>query len=276
MRTKAFGLLLLISLALTPAPASAQWWREILQGKPRQAAPATECVFDHCDQPNGAGTVPATPAAPAQQTAPPPPPLPRAPQPVPSSNVAPGNFDFYVLSLSWSPGFCDTNAGASSKSQCDAGSNAGFVVHGLWPQFEHGFPADCGGDEASRTALASTRGLFPDEGLARYEWRKHGTCTGKQAEDYFGDVRRVRQSIRIPDAFAAPREQQSFAPGDILRAFGEVNPQFRAGMGAVGCTRGELQEVRFCIAKDLSGFRPCPEVAAQSCRARQIAVPPLR
>ena len=270
MRSKALALLL-TGLAFAPAPASAQWWREILQGKPQPAAPATECVFDHCDQPDGAKTVPATPAAPAPSRPPP-----AAAQPVQPGNVAPGNFDFYVLSLSWSPGFCDTNSGASSKRQCDAGSNLGFVVHGLWPQFEHGFPADCGGPEASRNALALTRGVFPDEGLARYEWRKHGTCTGKAAEDYFADVRRVRQSIRIPDALAAPTEQQSFAPGDILRAFSQVNPQFRAGMGAVGCTRGELQEVRFCIAKDLSGFRPCPEVAAQSCRARQIAVPPLR
>ena len=275
MRLKALALLF-ACLACAPAPASAEWWREILQGKPRPAAPATECVFDHCDQPNGAKTVPAAPAAPAQEAAPAAPAPSRPPPPAPAAAVAPGSFDFYVLSLSWSPGFCDTNANASSKSQCDAGSNLGFVVHGLWPQNEHGYPADCGGPDPSRNALALTRGLFPDEGLARYEWRKHGTCTGKQAEDYFADVRRVRQSIRIPDAFAAPTEQQSFAPGDILRAFSQVNPQFRAGMGAVGCTRGELQEVRFCIAKDLSGFRPCPEVAAQSCRARQIAVPPLR
>src|SRR3977135_1905030 len=56
----------------------------------------------------------------------------------------PGDFDFYVLSLSWSSGFCETPAGARARGQCDASVNLGFVVHGLWPQDEHGYPSDCG------------------------------------------------------------------------------------------------------------------------------------
>ena len=251
MRLK--GLFLAIAVcAAAPALAQSPFFRV----KPR---PPAECVFDHCDPPAAAPAP--RPAAPAQ----------RIQQ---GGEVAPGKFDFYVLALSWSPGFCDTGGGA--KAQCDPGSNLGFVVHGLWPQNEHGFPSDCGGPEAPRSALALTRGVFPDEGLARYEWRKHGTCTGKTPESYFADIRQLRDSIKIPDAFVAPRESQTVAPGDVLRAFSEVNPQLRAGMGAIGCTRGELVELRLCLDKDLRGFRPCPEVARQSCRARQIAVPPVR
>jgi ribonuclease T2 len=57
---------------------------------------------------------------------------------------APGEFDFYVLSLSWSPSFCEAasergNSGRSQQAQC-GGRPFSFVVHGLWPQYERGFP----------------------------------------------------------------------------------------------------------------------------------------
>ena len=75
----------------------------------------------------------------------------RGPVPLSPLNVrslvgggTPGDFDYYVLSLSWSSGFCETPAGARAHGQCDAGANLGFVVHGLWPQYEHGYPSDCG------------------------------------------------------------------------------------------------------------------------------------
>ena len=55
-----------------------------------------------------------------------------------------GDFDFYVLSLSWSPTFCIKHKNLSqSEEQCKSGSDKGFVVHGLWPQFEHGYPRSC-------------------------------------------------------------------------------------------------------------------------------------
>lgn len=244
-----------LALAIASGPAFAQF-----RGKPQ---PAAECVFDHCDPPGK--------PAPSRPAAPPP-----AEDAAPSA-VAPGNFDFYVLSLSWSSGFCETNGAADGKSQCQAGANLGFVVHGLWPQYEHGFPSNCASSQnITRQALDQVRGLFPDEGLARYEWRKHGTCSGQSAQAYFADVRRAFRAIRIPDAFAAPRQEQTLAPADILRAFSTANPQLRSGMAAVGCTRGVLQEVRICLSKDLLGFRPCEEVARQSCRTRQVSVPPVR
>lgn len=229
------------------------------------------CVFDHCDPP-------AQVSAPAPRPpAPKPAPAPARPVDAGAVDIAPGDFDFYVLSLSWSSGFCETNDRSGSKGQCDVGSHLGFVVHGLWPQYEHGFPSNCDtGQPFTRQALTLAHGLFPDDGLARYEWGKHGTCTGKSSDAYFADIRRVVQSVKIPDAFVAPREEQTFAPADILRAFSVANPQLRAGMAAVGCKRGVLEEVRLCLTKDLRGFRPCQEVVRQSCPARQISVPPVR
>src|SRR5204863_5196855 len=57
---------------------------------------------------------------------------------------APGEFDFYVLSLSWSPSFCEAagergGSGKSQQIQC-GGRPYSFVVHGLWPQYDKSFP----------------------------------------------------------------------------------------------------------------------------------------
>ncbi len=164
-----------------------------------------------------------------------------------------------------------------ARNQCDTGANLGFVVHGLWPQYEHGFPSDCGPAARfpSRIALESARGLYPSEGLARHEWQKHGTCSGKSPTDYFADVRRARDSVVIPSPFAAPKEQKTWTPVDIARAFIAANPRLRPGMLGVACTGSVLQEVRICFSKDLRDFHACPEVSRQGCRVRGVSVPPV-
>ncbi len=190
---------------------------------------------------------------------------------------SPGNFDFYVFALSWSPSFCETPAAARARGQCETGAHLGFVVHGLWPQYAHGFPSDCSpaGRVPSRIALEGARDLYPSEGLARHEWAKHGTCSGKSPTDYFADVRRARDSVAIPFPFTAANEQQTWAPIDVMRAFIAANPRLRPGMLGVTCQHGELQEVRICFSKDLRQFQACPEISRQGCRAREISLPPM-
>ena len=189
----------------------------------------------------------------------------------------PGSFDFYVLALSWSPGFCATGGAEKARDQCDAGANLGFVVHGLWPQNTHGFPGDCGPAERSpsRQALETTRGVYPDVGLARYEWRKHGTCTGLSPTDYFAEVKSARDAVAIPQAFQTPRDAQTWAPLDIARTFTAANRGLRTDEMAVTCRQGTLEEVRICFAKDLKSFVACPEVARASCHAGGMTVPPV-
>ena len=193
----------------------------------------------------------------------------------PTGPSRPGEFDFYVLSLSWSPGFCATGGSEKGRAQCEPGAGKNFVVHGLWPQYEQGFPQDCGpaGRMPSRVALDAARDVYPDERLARYEWRKHGVCSGKSPSDYFADVRRARDTIAVPTQFATPRDDQTWAPIDIARAFEASNSRLRPGMSAVECKDGILQEVRFCMSKDLREFRACPEVSRRTCRAKEIRVP---
>jgi ribonuclease T2 len=259
------GLVVALVLLCCPAISQAQsFWDNFLRGPAPTRPAATPCVLDKCL--NGA---PQGPAQAAPDAAPAPPASP--------AMAAPGNFDFYLLTLSWSPGFCDTGGASKSPEQCGAGSNLGFVVHGLWPQFQHGYPSDCDPNRpVSRIALRETDGVFPNEGLARYEWRKHGTCTGLSAEAFFASVKRARDSIVIPAAFNAPREHQSVSPIDVQRAFAAANPGLRPESMAIGCARGELQDVRLCVSKDLRQFVNCPEVARATCRAQTIAVAPVR
>ena len=117
--------------------------------------------------------------------------------------------------------------------------------------------------------------FYPNDGLARHEWQKHGTCSGKSPTDYFADVRRARDLIVIPAPFVAAKEKQTWTPIDIARAFIAANSRLRPGMLGVTCTSGVLQEVRICLSKDLRDFHACPEVSRQGCRVREITVPPI-
>ena len=244
--------------------------------RPSQAV-ETPCVLDKCLKgPSGPAPEAAPTTAPPASTAAGSPARPDRVQRI--GPLAPGSFDFYLLALSWSPGFCDTGGDAKAPQQCADGARLGFVVHGLWPQNQHGFPSDCDSTarSPSRLALDSVTGLYPDVGLARYEWRKHGTCTGLSPTDYFAAVRRAREAVAVPDSLTSLAEPQTMAPLDLVRAFAGSNPGLRADMMAVTCRQGELEEVRICFSKDLRGFVSCPEVSRATCRTREITVMPVR
>jgi ribonuclease T2 len=44
-------------------------------------------------------------------------------------------------------------------------------------------------------------------------------------------------------------------------------------MFALACRRGELEEVRICLSKDLAGFQSCPEVVRSGCAAESLRLP---
>jgi ribonuclease T2 len=189
-----------------------------------------------------------------------------------------GVFDFYVLALSWSPGFCVLEGDEKERDQCRAGSGLGFVVHGLWPQNERGYPIECGpaGRSPSRQAMDVARDVFPSDGLARHQWRKHGTCAGSSPTDYFADVKRAREAVVIPPGFQRVDRTQNWAPIDLERAFVAANPGLRTDMMSVACRRDAFYEVRICMSRDLRSFRPCEEVDRAGCRTRSVTVAPMR
>ena len=195
----------------------------------------------------------------------------------PAGSKPAGRFDFYVLALSWSPGYCATGGVTRSRAQCAPGANPGFVVHGLWPQYAFGYPSRCPGNGFLPFSLVSNlNDLYPDEGLARHEWRQHGLCSGKPPSAYFADVRVARDAVAIPPAFKAPREDQTLSPLDVQRAFIAANPRLRPGMMAITCKGGLLQEARICFSRDLRDFVACPQVARASCRSQSLVVPASR
>jgi ribonuclease T2 len=186
-------------------------------------------------------------------------------------------FDYYVMTLSWAPGFCDLGGQETSSPECAEGSGDGFVVHGLWPDNDYRpNPEGCPGEDASPADLAEEHGLYPNDRLAAYEYRKHGTCTGLSAHDYFATVRNVRGRLRIPATLQAPHQQFSLSPADVEQAFIAANANLRPDNMAVTCSDGELVDVRFCLSKDLTAYAICRKVARHSCQRGSILVAPVR
>lgn len=194
---------------------------------------------------------------------------------------APGEFDFYVLSLSWSPTFCAAadERGSNNRSaqiQC-GGRPYSFVVHGLWPQYDRGFPNYCErpSPRLARNIMTSMLDLMPAPGLIFNEWDKHGTCSGLGQRGYFEAVRKARANVKIPDEFLDLQQTRTIAPAAIEDAFIKVNPGLSNSAIAVTCDRNRLTEVRICMSKDLQ-FRACEEIDRRACRRDQVVMPPMR
>ena len=137
-------------------------------------------------------------------------------------------------------------------------------------------PKSCWASDATSADLDDEHGVYPNDRLAAYEYRKHGTCTGLSAHDYFATVRSVRARLKIPEMFQAPSEQLHMAPEEIEQAFMTANPNLHPDNMAISCSNGELVDVRFCLAKDLSSYAVCRKVARHTCQRRSIVVAPVR
>lgn len=187
-----------------------------------------------------------------------------------------GQFDFYVLALSWSPGYCATPAGQRDQLQCGPQRQFAFVLHGLWPQYEkRGWPQNCNTDRVDETTAQAMLDIMPSPRLVRHEWEKHGTCSGLSAKEYFEESREAFQKVKIPEAYRAPLQQITVDPAQMTQSFEKANP----GVGfVVACTNNGrfLQEVRACFTKDLEGRACNDEVLRGACRSRQIIMRPLR
>jgi ribonuclease T2 len=190
----------------------------------------------------------------------------------------PGQFDFYVLALSWSPSFCkDTEErGRQSNEQC-RGRPYSFVVHGLWPQYERGFPRDCQvpAPRLNREIMTSMLDLMPAPRLVYHEWDQHGTCSGLRAQEYFALVRKAREAVKIPDGYTAPNSTLTVTPDEVEDAFVRSNPGLSRTGIAVTCGSTRLSEVRVCMSKDLK-FRDCGEIDRRACRRDKLIMPPVR
>lgn len=192
------------------------------------------------------------------------------------------NFDFYVLSLSWSPSYCATNGARADRQQCGGARPYAFIAHGLWPQYEKGYPQDCplGNDRSRgsyvpRELVSSLYDIMPSTGLIVHEWRKHGSCSGLSQRDYFAKLRTAYGKVTIPASLRNVSVSRSVDPQLIKNAFVTANPGLKPDGISITCNRNYLQEVRICMTKDLR-FRGCGEVDRGACRARSVTLPAVR
>ena len=188
-----------------------------------------------------------------------------------------GVFDYYVLSLSWSPTFCALDGDARGEDQCDPRHDFGFTLHGLWPQYEFGWPSYCrtGARDATRAETRAMADIMGSAGLAWYEWKKHGRCSGLSAADYFETSRQAYEGIVIPDVFRALRQDVTLPASVVEEAFVEANPGLDAAMITITCDAGPIEEARICLTKELAP-RPCGLDAARDCRMRDALMEAVR
>lgn len=181
----------------------------------------------------------------------------------------PGKFDYYLLTLSWSPEFCYSHR---EKPECQSGHH-GFVVHGLWPQYaSQGYPENCS-TAPGLSNPAEMADIMPDTGLVVHEWSTHGTCSGLDAESYFKLLRQAFTSVKIPAQFVSPQTNFSIPPLDVKSEFVKANPNFSPEDMTVSCGNNFLTAVSMCMTKDL---KPTACQNLRDCKANVIRVPPLR
>lgn len=192
----------------------------------------------------------------------------------------PGEFDYYILALSWSPSYCearqDRTPNRARERQCD-GRPFSFVVHGLWPQYERGFPSYCQvpAPRLDRNIVGSMLDLMPSPRLIFHEWDQHGTCSGLSPHAYFENVRNARAAVKIPHEYAELERPIAVVPGEVAAEFLKANPGLSPRAISVFCDRKWLTEVRICLGKDLS-FRDCTENRRNACRLDRARMPAVR
>jgi len=199
------------------------------------------------------------------------------PLPARAEGEAAGDFDYYVMALSWSAGWCARTGDDRGDAQCATGRGLTFVLHGLWPQYDDGYPSYCRTTERdpSRSQSAAMVDIMGGAGAAWYQWKKHGRCAGLPASDYYSLMRRAYGSITIPPLFARVSRDLTL-PADVIEgAFLEANPGLARDQITVTCAAGRIAEVRICLTPDLAPRR-CGRDVIRDCTLTDATLDAVR
>jgi ribonuclease T2 len=180
-----------------------------------------------------------------------------------------GKFDYYLLSLSWSPEYCHSHSGSPECSK-----HLGLIVHGLWPQYNGASrgPENCG-SQPGPTNPQNLLDIFPTLSLIQHEWITHGTCSGLSADNYFALVRSIFTGFHIPPALQSPTRQQIVSTATLKHAIEQVNPNLTDSEIALTCAGAYLREVELCETKD---GKPQPCSGLSECRGSNLRIPAVR
>ena len=187
-----------------------------------------------------------------------------------------GQFDYYVMALSWSPNWCATEGDARGAAQCAPQHDHGWILHGLWPQFERGYPQYCqtANRPPSRAMTRDMADIMGSAGLAWHQWKKHGNCTGLDAASYYSLSRAAYATVQRPDLLRELTKTVRIAPEVIEQTFLEANARLEAEQITITCKAGHIQEARICLTKDLT-FRTCGQDVFRDC-AKPALFTPIR
>ena len=193
----------------------------------------------------------------------------------------PGDFDYYVMVLSWSPTFCANGGSGKADLQCNGQKPYAFVLHGLWPQYEKGYPIACRTKQkpwVGQKTIDAMLDIMPSPGLVIHEYKQHGTCSGLDPVGYFDLARQLYNTIKIPEKFKAPSAPIDTSPADVEVDFLKANPKLQADQISIGCgKRGALSEIKICFANN-GALRTCGknEDQARACARPNVTLPPVR
>ena len=188
-----------------------------------------------------------------------------------------GKFDYYVLALSWSPNWCALEGDARNSDQCNPSRELGWVMHGLWPQYESGWPSYCRTSQRdpSRSQTSAMSDIMGTSGAAWYQWKKHGRCSGLSAPAYFDVAREAYRQVIRPPVFRKLETPVELPAAVIEEAFLKENTDLTAEMLTVTCKSSRIQEVRICLTKDLQP-RNGGEDVARDCQMTDALFAPIK
>lgn len=188
-----------------------------------------------------------------------------------------GDFDYFVLAMSWSPAWCALEGEDRGSPQCAEGADFGWVLHGLWPQYEEGWPSFCrtSARDPSRAETAAMADIMGAPGAAWHQWRKHGRCAGLPPEDYFAAARAAFGAVSRPPVFDAMDQAYRLPARVVEEAFLEANPGWKADMLTITCKDGRIREARLCLTRTLEP-RACGADVVRDCTMRDALMEPVR
>ncbi len=192
----------------------------------------------------------------------------------------PGRFSYYALVLSWSPSYCANRKSGRFEQQCDSTRPYAFVLHGVWPQYDRGWPENCRVKRRwiPRNIVNSMLDIMPSRKLVIHEWKKHGTCSGLGPSEYYALSRQLFEKIKIPARYLSPNKPIVTSPQGIERDFLKTNPKLSADMISIACgRRNRLRDVRICFNRRLEPIAcGVNENQRKLCRRETIVMPPVR
>jgi ribonuclease T2 len=183
-----------------------------------------------------------------------------------------GDFDYYVLALSWQPTWCALE-GAGSE-QCTR--PAGWTLHGLWPQYERGWPSDCRTSmrDPTRRETGAMADIMGSAGLAWYQWQKHGRCAGLDPADYFALARAAYGVVTRPEVLRQLAQPVRLPAEVVEEAFLRDNPGLTDAGLTITCKSGHVQEVRICLTRELD-LRDCAADIRRDCNVADAILLPI-